>query len=106
MQALVASAAGIEAASNSAAVASRCRVVITMLPDSRHVRAAVEALVEAGLAKGAIVDRHEFVLPARYPRARQGLAKPASAWSMRRSPAAYRKAVSGTLAIMAGGETD
>ena len=34
VQALVASAAGIEAASNSAAVASRCRVVITMLPET------------------------------------------------------------------------
>lgn len=101
--ALAASAPNIAAASTPAEIAERCRIVITMLPESRHVRAAVDGLLKAGLPKGAIIVDMSSSFPLDTRSLGADLA--ARGIGMVDAPVSggVPKAISGTLAIMAGG---
>ena len=107
--AIAASAAGIEAAAGPADIASRCRIVITMLPESRHVRDAILgangiARPGSGFGRGGIV----IDMSSSFPLDTRGLGAElaGNGIGMVDAPVSggVGKAVTGTLAIMAGGE--
>jgi 3-hydroxyisobutyrate dehydrogenase len=107
MAPLVDRAAGIAAATSSENIAQQCTIVITMLPESRHVRDAIlgaAGVVSGGLAKGAIIIdmSSSFPLDTRA----LGAELAASGIGMVDAPVSggVPKAITGTLAIMAGGE--
>lgn len=105
--AVAASAAGIEAAASPADIAGRCKFVITMLPESRHVRDAIlgdNGVVKAGLAKGAIVIDMSSSFPLDTRALGADLARLGIGMIDAPVSGGVGKAVTGTLAIMTGGE--
>ena len=103
-QKVASSASGIEAAPTLGDVAKRCRFVITMLPESRHVREAVNGLVESGLRKGAIVIDMSSSFPLDTTTLGTDLAKQGIGMIDAPVSGGVGKAVTGTLAIMTGGD--
>ncbi len=105
--AVAASAPGIEAAASPADIAKRCKFVVTMLPESRHVRDAIlgdSGIVKAGLAKGAIVIDMSSSFPLDTRSLGADLAKLGIGMIDAPVSGGVGKAVTGTLAIMTGGE--
>lgn len=103
------SATGIEAAANPAEIARRCRIVITMLPESRHVRDALLgdhgiARAGSGFGKGGIVIDMSSSFPLDTRSLGETLAKAGIGMIDAPVSGGVGKAVTGTLAIMAGGD--
>lgn len=99
---------GATAAESPAEVASQCNIVITMLPNSPHVKAVV--MGEDGILKGAgkgliIIDMSSIA-----PLASQEIAKACEEKGVKMLDAPVSggepKAIDGTLSIMVGGEKD
>jgi len=101
-------AAGAVAGTSASDVASRVPLVITMLPNSPHVKAVVtgENGVLAGAKEGTILIDMSSIAPL----ASQEVEKACSAKKVRMLDAPVSggepKAVDGTLAIMVGGDRD
>ena len=99
-------AAGATAASSSKEVASLCPLVITMLPNSPHVKAVVlgDEGILAGAKEGTIIVDMSSIAPA----ASQELAKACAEKGVKLLDAPVSggepKAIDGTLSIMVGGE--
>jgi 3-hydroxyisobutyrate dehydrogenase len=109
--AVAASGAGIEAATTSGDIAMRCRVVITMLPESRHVRDAVLgangiAKAGSGFSRGGVVIDMSSSFPLDTRALGAELAR--GGFGMVDAPVSggVGKAVTGTLAIMTGGDAE
>ncbi len=101
-------AAGATAASSSAEAAAACGVVITMLPNSPHVKAAVcgaGGVLEGAKAGTILIDMSSIA-----PGAAQEIAKACAAKGVRMIDAPVSggepKAVDGSLSIMVGGEKE
>jgi 2-hydroxy-3-oxopropionate reductase len=99
-------AAGALAASSAAEAVSRATVIITMLPNSPHVKTAV--LGEKGVLEGAKPGSVLIDMSSIAPLASQEIEKACAARDIRMIDAPVSggepKAVDGTLAIMAGGD--
>jgi len=99
-------AAGATAATSSKEVASLCPLVITMLPNSPHVRAVVlgEEGILCGAKEGTIIVDMSSIAPA----ASQELAKACAEKGVKLLDAPVSggepKAIDGTLSIMVGGD--
>ncbi len=108
MEPVVDAAKGITAASSSSDIASQCQVVITMLPESRHVREAIlgeAGIVTKGLPKGAII----IDMSSSFPLDTRSLGETLTSKGVGMIDAPVSggvgKAITGTLAIMTGGDT-
>ena len=101
-------AAGAVAGSSASDVASRVPLVITMLPNSPHVKAVVTG--ENGVLSGAKEGTILIDMSSIAPLASQEVEKACSAKKVRMLDAPVSggepKAVDGTLAIMVGGDRD
>jgi 2-hydroxy-3-oxopropionate reductase len=99
-------AAGATAAASSADVASRVPLVITMLPNSPHVKSVV--MGEGGVLEGAAEGLILIDMSSIAPLASQEVERACAAKGVRMLDAPVSggepKAVDGTLAIMVGGE--
>jgi 3-hydroxyisobutyrate dehydrogenase len=109
MDAVADPARGIEAAADAVEIAKRCATVITMLPESRHVRDAVAG--PGGIAaEGNNFGRGGIVIDmsSSYPLDTRKLGEELAARGIGMIDAPVSggvgKAVSGTLAIMTGGD--
>ena len=98
--------AGAQAADSGAALAAQCDVVITMLPNSPNVKAAVcgqGGVLETAKAGTILIDMSSIA-----PTASQEIAKLCAEKGVRMLEAPVSggepKAVDGTLSIMCGGE--
>ena len=98
-------AAGAEAGQSVADVAAACRLIITMLPNSPHVKAG--ALGENGISTHARPDTLLVDMSSIAPGAAQEIATALQAKGIRMLDAPVSggepKAIDGTLAIMVGG---
>ena len=97
---------GVTAAQNAADVAAQCDIVITMLPNSPHVKTAV--LGENGLLSGAKKGLVYIDMSSIAPGAAQEVERACAQKGMRMLDAPVSggepKAIDGTLAIMVGGD--
>ena len=99
-------AAGATSAASSAEIASQVELVITMLPNSPHVKAAV--MGEGGVLEGAKEGLKLVDMSSIAPLASQEIEKAAAAKGVRMLDAPVSggepKAIDGSLAIMVGGD--
>lgn len=99
-------AAGAKAGTSSADVASQVPLVITMLPNSPHVKSVV--MGETGVLEGATEGLKLVDMSSIAPLASQEIEKACAAKGVRMLDAPVSggepKAIDGTLAIMVGGE--
>ncbi|MGA2555403.1 MAG: 2-hydroxy-3-oxopropionate reductase, partial [Verrucomicrobiota bacterium] len=99
-------AAGAKAAASCKAVAEQCSIVITMLPNSPHVKQAV--LGPGGVLEGAKAGTILIDMSSIAPLASQEIAQACSAKAVKMIDAPVSggepKAMDGTLSIMVGGE--
>jgi 2-hydroxy-3-oxopropionate reductase len=99
-------AAGAKAAPSSKAVAQECAIIITMLPNSPHVKTVV--LGEGGVLEGAKAGTIIIDMSSIAPLASQEIAKACAAKGVKMIDAPVSggepKAIDGTLAIMVGGD--
>ena len=98
---------GIEAAANSAELAKRCEIVITMLPESRHVRDAIvgeNGIAGHGFARGSVVIDMGSSFPLDTRSLGEALAAKGIGLIDAPVSGGVGKAVTGTLAIMTGGD--
>lgn len=99
---------GAQPAGSSADVAAQCRLIITMLPNSPHVRTVV--LGEKGVLEGAQPGSILVDMSSIAPQASQEISKACEAKGVKMLDAPVSggepKAIDGTLSIMAGGEKD
>ncbi len=99
---------GAKAGSSAADVASRCALLITMLPNSPHVKEA--ALGENGVIHGAQAGAILVDMSSIAPRAAQDIAAELAKKGIEMLDAPVSggepKAIDGTLAIMAGGKPE
>lgn len=101
-------ALGAEAAENNKEVASKCEVVITMLPNSPHVRAVAlgeNGLIE-GFKEGSILIDMSSIDPVESKAISAELAK--SGVDMLDAPVSggEPKAIDGTISVMVGGKKE
>ena len=99
-------ALGAEGASSSRDVASRCDLVITMLPNSPHVKDAIlgkDGIAE-GIKAGSVVVDMSSIAPAASKEAGEALKAKGVSFIDAPVSGGEPKAIDGTLAIMAGGE--
>ncbi len=101
-------AAGAQAAANGAGVAGACQVVITMVPNSPHVRAAV--LGENGVAQGAkpgtvLIDMSS-IDPTESKAIGAELAKKGIEMLDAPVSGGEPKAIDGTISVMVGGKRE
>lgn len=101
-------AVGATAAKNGAEVASQCEVVITMVPNSPHVRAAV--LGEGGIAEtaksGTVVIDMSSIDPVESKAIGAELAKKGIEMLDAPVSGGEPKAIDGTLSVMVGGKKE
>jgi len=101
-------AAGARAAVSSKAVAEQCPIVITMLPNSPHVKEAV--LGPGGVLEGAKPGTILIDMSSIAPLASQEIAKACRAKGVKMIDAPVSggepKAIDGTLSIMVGGDEE
>lgn len=101
-------AAGAAAAANSAAVAAACGVIVTMLPNSPHVKAVVCGA--AGVLEGAKAGTILIDMSSIAPIASQEIAGACAEKGVKMIDAPVSggepKAVDGSLSIMVGGDED
>ena len=99
-------AAGATIGSSAAEVAANCPLVITMLPNSPHVKTAV--LGEKGVLEGAKASTILIDMSSIAPQASQELEKACATKGVRMIDAPVSggepKAIDGTLSIMVGGD--
>jgi 3-hydroxyisobutyrate dehydrogenase len=98
---------GVEAAKSSAELAKRCEIVITMLPESRHVREAIlgqAGIVGHGFEKGSVVIDMSSSFPLDTRSLGEALAAKGIGLVDAPVSGGVGKAVTGTLAIMTGGD--
>lgn len=99
---------GAEAGSSSADVASKCEVIITMLPNSPHVKAAVlgENGVIEGAKSGSVVIDMSSIAPLASREISSALE--AKGIDMLDAPVSggEPKAIDGTLSVMVGGKKE
>ncbi len=99
-------AAGASAANSSKAVAEQCPIIITMLPNSPHVKTVV--LGDNGVLEGAKEGTILIDMSSIAPEASQEIAKACAQKGIRMIDAPVSggepKAVDGTLSIMVGGD--
>ena len=99
---------GAQAADSSKAVAVACRVVITMVPNSPHVKAAV--MGEGGVLEGAKAGDILIDMSSIAPLASQEVYKACKEKGVRMIDAPVSggqpKAIDGSLSIMVGGDED
>lgn len=98
---------GIEAAANSAELAKRCEIVITMLPESRHVWDAIageNGIVGHGFARGSVAIDMSSSFPLDTRSLGEALAAKGIGLIDAPVSGGVGKAVTGTLAIMTGGD--
>jgi len=99
-------AAGAKAGASSAAVAAECPIVITMLPNSPHVKTVV--MGSAGVLEGAKSGTILIDMSSIAPLASQEIEKACAAKGVKMIDAPVSggepKAIDGTLAIMVGGD--
>ena len=97
---------GAQACASSAEVASKCKLIITMLPNSPHVKAAV--LGEKGVLEGCTEGTILVDMSSIAPLASQEISKACAAKGVRMIDAPVSggepKAIDGTLSIMVGGD--
>lgn len=100
--------AGAKAAESSKQVAAQCPIVITMLPNSPHVKTVV--LGPDGVLEGAKPDTLLIDMSSIAPQASQEVAKACTAKNVRMIDAPVSggepKAIDGSLSIMVGGDQD
>ena len=100
--------AGAKAADNAAQVAAQSEIVITMLPNSPHVKSVV--LGENGVLEGAKEGLILIDMSSIAPLASQEIEKACAAKGVKMLDAPVSggepKAIDGTLSIMVGGEKD
>lgn len=99
-------AAGAEAGSSPKDVASKVEVVITMLPNSPHVEAAIlgpDGVIE-GIKRGTVVIDMSSIAPLVSQRVAAELAKRGIEMLDAPVSGGEPKAIEGTLAIMVGGD--
>lgn len=101
-------AAGAEEGKSPADVASRCELVITMLPNSPHVREAIlgKGGVIEGVRKGSIVVDMSSIAPLAAKEVAAALAKKGVEMLDAPVSGGEPKAIEGTLAIMVGGKPE
>ncbi|MEM1484105.1 2-hydroxy-3-oxopropionate reductase [Oscillospiraceae bacterium PP1C4] len=101
-------AAGAKAAESSKAVAQTCSVIITMLPNSPHVKAVVCG--ENGVLEGASAGTILIDMSSIAPLASQEIAKLCAEKGVKMLDAPVSggepKAIDGSLSIMVGGDAD
>jgi 2-hydroxy-3-oxopropionate reductase len=99
-------ALGAEEASSSKEVASKSDVVITMLPNSPHVKEAIlgEGGVIEGIASGKIVVDMSSIAPAVSREVGAALKEKGAAFLDAPVSGGEPKAIDGTLAVMVGGD--
>jgi 2-hydroxy-3-oxopropionate reductase len=99
-------AAGASIGGSAAEIASRCPIVITMLPNSPHVKTAV--LGEKGVLEGAKAGTILVDMSSIAPQASQEIEKVCAAKGVKMIDAPVSggepKAIDGTLSIMVGGD--
>ena len=99
---------GVKEASSPAEVAKECGMVITMLPNSPHVKTVV--MGENGVLEGAKEDTILIDMSSIAPQASQEIAKACAEKGVRMLDAPVSggepKAVDGTLSIMVGGDKE
>lgn len=99
-------AAGARAGASSAAIAAECPLVITMLPNSPHVKTAV--MGPGGVLEGAKAGLILVDMSSIAPQASQELEKACAAAGLKMLDAPVSggepKAIDGTLSIMVGGD--
>jgi 2-hydroxy-3-oxopropionate reductase len=101
-------ALGAEGAASSKETASKSDIVITMLPNSPHVKEAIlgpDGVIE-GIKAGAIVVDMSSIAPAASQEVGAALKAKNAAFLDAPVSGGEPKAIDGTLAIMAGGEKD
>jgi len=100
--------AGAEAAASSKAVAEACKLIITMLPNSPHVKEVV--LGENGVLEGAAEGTILIDMSSIAPIASQELEKACAAKGVKMIDAPVSggepKAIEGSLSIMVGGDEE
>lgn len=101
-------ALGAESAQSGAEVASKCQVIITMLPNSPHVRSA--CLGEGGIAEGAkegtIVIDMSSIDPVESKKISAELAEKGIELMDAPVSGGEPKAIDGTLSVMVGGKKE
>lgn len=99
---------GAESGASSAEVASKCEVIITMLPNSPHVKAVV--LGEGGIIEGAKPGTAIIDMSSIAPLASREIAKTLEAKGIDLLDAPVSggepKAIDGTLSVMVGGKKE
>ena len=98
--------AGAEAAGSSKAVAEECSIIITMLPNSPHVKAAVlgEGGVLEGAKPGSILIDMSSIAPAASIEIEKACAQKGVQMIDAPVSGGEPKAIDGTLSIMVGGD--
>lgn len=103
-----AAAAGAVPAQSSKAVAQQCKTIITMLPNSPHVKAAV--MGENGVLEGAQEGSILIDMSSIAPLASQEISRACAGKGVKMIDAPVSggepKAIDGTMSIMAGGERE
>lgn len=99
-------AAGAKASSSSKEVANECKIIITMLPNSPHVKSAI--MGENGVLEGAKQGSIIIDMSSIAPEVSQEIEKACSAKGVKMLDAPVSggepKAIDGSLSIMVGGE--
>ena len=108
MRAVADAGRGIEAANNPSDFAKRCEIVITMLPESRHVREAImgeNGIVGHGFPEGSVVIDMSSSFPLDTRSLGEALTRKGIELVDAPVSGGVGKAVTGTLAIMTGGDS-
>ena len=97
---------GAEGASSNKEVASKCDIIITMLPNSPHVKEAILGVggVIEGIKGGTIVIDMSSIAPAASQEVGSALKEKNAAFLDAPVSGGEPKAIDGTLAIMVGGD--
>ena len=110
MEPLIDAAKGIVAANGPGDIAGQCQIVITMLPESRHVRDAILGAngivtIDKGFGKGSVIVDMSSSFPLDTRSLGEALAPKGIGLVDAPVSGGVGKAVTGTLAIMCGGDS-
>ncbi len=110
MEPLIDAAKGIVAANGPGDIAGQCQIVITMLPESRHVRDAILGAngivtIDRGFGKGSVIVDMSSSFPLDTRSLGEALAPKGIGLVDAPVSGGVGKAVTGTLAIMCGGDS-
>ena len=110
MEPVIDAAKGIVAANGPGDIAGQCQIVITMLPESRHVRDAILGAngivtIDKGFGKGSVIVDMSSSFPLDTRSLGEALAPKGIGLVDAPVSGGVGKAVTGTLAIMCGGDS-